>query len=506
MSDSDFVPNTSSDSNSETDTSITDAPLPVICLNFMDTLKPTDLSELDITVYEMVDEYINEHILTMADPDFHTTLVDTITDILFEQWEDAQLCMNKDYDDIRELIEFSIDDYFEIHNICIENIPPIRSHKTSLILHEQDKKSAKITEQIEALKSIEQPAQRTPEWYEFRHNLITASNLGKIFGSDALLNSLIYEKCKPFEPMDTTATSNNVYNVNTASPMHWGQKYEPVSLMIYEHMYSTTVGADFGCIRHPTISCIGASPDGINIDTGSERYGRMVEIKNIVNRDMDGIPSKAYWIQMQMQMETCDLDECDFWETQIKEYSDNGSSEGSSEKSSENIKEDAFWADTVHEYKGIVLYFVERVSIGSYVQGQQIVNAPHYEYMPLSISLSGDRQLVDKWIETKRQELRRKYSLYTTLYWYLEDWSCVLVERNRLWFAAARTKIEQTWEIILRERENGYEHRAAKKRIVKTIATELLVVTGEEGTTSHYIRNLPLSNSICLIKLDHDDK
>ena len=42
------------------------------------------------------------------------------------------------------------------------------------------------------------------------------------------------------------------------------------------HMYETKV-EDFGCIQ-----CLGASPDGINTETNSNLYGRMVEIKNIV--------------------------------------------------------------------------------------------------------------------------------------------------------------------------------------------------------------------------------
>ena len=64
--------------------------------------------------------------------------------------------------------------------------------------------------------------------------------------------------------------------------MHWGQKYEPLSIMIYEKMYQTKI-EDFGCIKHESHSFIGASPDGINIDKTNNRYGRMLEIKNIVN-------------------------------------------------------------------------------------------------------------------------------------------------------------------------------------------------------------------------------
>ena len=46
----------------------------------------------------------------------------------------------------------------------------------------------------------------------------------------------------------------------------------------------------------------------------------MLEVKNIYNREIRGIPKEEYWIQMQIQMETCDLDICDFLETRFLEY------------------------------------------------------------------------------------------------------------------------------------------------------------------------------------------
>ena len=51
--------------------------------------------------------------------------------------------------------------------------------------------------------------------------------------------------------------------VNTDRPMHKGQKYEPVSVMLYEHNYDTEI-EDFGCITHEQYNFLGASPDGIN--------------------------------------------------------------------------------------------------------------------------------------------------------------------------------------------------------------------------------------------------
>jgi len=302
---------------------------------------------------------------------------------------------------------------------------------------------------------------------------------------------LIYEKCSPVKNIED---ENGYTYVNTLSPLHWGQKYEPVSSMLYEKHFDTTV-EDFGCIQHPQYTFIGASPDGINVNPYSKRYGRMLEIKNIVNREIDGNPSKQYWIQMQIQLETCGLDYCDFLETRIKEFE----------------KEEEFYEST--KEKGVILHFVERISIGAppptdspsdentgHVLAQQYSGKPKYVYMPLDLPL--DKESVDQWIETTRAKMRRSWSLYSPIFWYLDELSLVVVERNREWFKAAIPKIEETWETILKERETGYEHRAAKKRIIKTPGLEITQNENEESRTIH---NLPSTGGVCLVKLDHED-
>lgn len=75
----------------------------------------------------------------------------------------------------------------------------------------------------------------------------------------------------------------------------------------------------------------------------------MIEVKNIVNRDITGIPLQDYWIQMQVQMEVCDLDECDFIETRIKEYPDKAD----------------FYADESGKSKGVILYLVSKTCLGN---------------------------------------------------------------------------------------------------------------------------------------------
>ena len=180
-----------------------------------------------------------------------------------------------------------------------------------------------LQKQIEKLTNITVIKQRSPEWYAFRNRIITASSIWKALGSQCQINSIINEKCKSHSDslqIVKNHDNENTTNINIHSPLHWGVKYEPVSIMIYEKMFNTKI-TEFGCIEHSKYNFIGASPDGINTDIQSPLYGRMIEIKNIFNREITGIPKKEYWIQTQVQMETCELDECDFIETRIKEFS-----------------------------------------------------------------------------------------------------------------------------------------------------------------------------------------
>ena len=414
------------------------------------------------SVYELIDEYVQETILSMSNENFHANLSADITTELVQLWD---LENGEDQEDIADLVDELAEDYFEFGFLHP------RSYINASVFSQPN--VGELSPKIAQLQSLDQPEQRTQEWYEFRHNVITASGIGKCLGSEAQRNSIIYEKCRPVE-----IRSDN--NINTQSPMHWGQKYEPVSVAFYEELYATKLG-EFGCIRHPTHSFIGASPDGINVDPSSERYGRMVEIKNPFNRELTGIPKEEYWIQMQIQLEVCALDQCDFLETVFKEYSG----------------EEEFYADSDAEKRGVILYFVQRVSIGDISALTSISNAPRYEYMPFSVGL--DKDSVDEWIFNKRTELRRNWSLYETQYWYLQDYSCVMVPRCKEWFTAALPKIRDTWDIIVKERETGYEHRASKKRVVKLDAVQ--VIQGEDLSTSHFIRNMPVTNSVCLVKL-----
>jgi putative phage-type endonuclease len=297
-------------------------------------------------------------------------------------------------------------------------------------------RKASIAHKLRRLSNIPSPPQRTQEWYEMRYGLLTASNVWKALGTDAQKNQLITEKCQPFEQFKESCARHG--NLSADNPMMLGQKYEPISALIYERRNKTRLG-EYGCILHPEWNYLGASPDGINIDSDAAVYGRMVEIKNIVNRVIDGVPLDAYWVQMQMQMEVCDLEECDFVETRIKEYA----------TKSEFLESD-------NEWRGVILTFIPRF------WGEDEQQKQFYEYWMLESSQEQE-QTIEIWIQSKKTQ-HANYVLSTVAYWGLDEYSCVLVKRNRVWFQAAIPKIEELWQTIERERITGSEHRAPKKR------------------------------------------
>jgi putative phage-type endonuclease len=407
------------------------------CMSF------TSSDEMEIVESTLEDmyEYIEDNPNAICDTDFHDVITEYIQDLLNVYFENLYFDRSEYY--FKDEIKIIIDKSFEL----FYNMYPRRSYPNTLVLHKPD--TNEIQEKIKKIKKKDQPSQRTSEWYTYRHNLITASNAYKVFENESSRNQLIYEKCvPPYIPNSNPENSEVSYTqVNVNSALHWGQKYEPISVMVYEHLYKTTVG-DFGCIQHDTYGFIGASPDGINVDATSPIYGRMLEIKNPVSREIDGVPKKEYWVQMQQQMEVCDLDECDFLETKFTEY----------------VNEDEFNKDgeftetsTDGNMKGIIMYFSNKYG------------NPVYKYKPLHID---NREDFLVWEEQQMEENEDSMTWIKNIYWKLEQISCVLVQRNQKWFHDNVGAMKELWAIVEKERKTGFSHREPKKRVKKVDAYE----------------------------------
>lgn len=398
---------------------------------------PQDVEEL---ILEEIDDWVQHCPIQLWRASVYKDITSVVSALLYEEWSEDELCDESDLPEIQEWVRYMVAVYFNTSS----NMPP---RQGGYPLQLTPLRKASIAHKLRRLSNIPSPPQRTQEWYEMRYGLLTASNVWKALGTDAQKNQLITEKCQPFEQFKESCARHG--NLSADNPMMLGQKYEPISALIYERKNSTKLG-EYGCILHPDWTYLGASPDGINIDPDAAVYGRMVEIKNIVNRVIDGVPLDAYWVQMQMQMEVCDLEECDFVETRIKEYA----------TKSEFLESD-------NEWRGVILTFVPRIYVPIRETDQQ---KQFYEYFMESSSSSSQDQQIETWIQSKKTQ-HSNYVLSTVAYWGLDEYSCVLVKRNRVWFQAAIPKIEEIWQTIERERITGSEHRAPKKREPKVNIT-----------------------------------
>jgi hypothetical protein len=117
--------------------------------------------------------------------------------------------------------------------------------------------------------------------------------------------------------------------------------------------------------------------------------------------------------------------------------------------------------------------------------------SPVYVYMPLDVPFIPDD--VCQWIDSTKNQYKEDLILFRTIYWYLDEISCVLVPRNKHWFDCALPIFKKAWDTIQEERVSGYEHRCPnkKKKIVIDVSGDV-----------HTIQNMPLSSGICLIKMD----
>jgi putative phage-type endonuclease len=172
--------------------------------------------------------------------------------------------------------------------------------------------------QVRHLQSVPQYEQRTPEWYEVRQTLMTASNAGAALGM------------KPFasfagDPRDD-AIQQIVYRTFTGNiATRHGQKHEDA----VRDRFCEIMGVrarEYGLIRHSDVrppgegyDWLAASPDGIT------DCGMMIEIKCPYRRQIKPmyIPD-IYHAQMQVQMEVCDLDRCAFVQWQPNYLSETG--------------------------------------------------------------------------------------------------------------------------------------------------------------------------------------
>jgi putative phage-type endonuclease len=289
-----------------------------------------------------------------------------------------------------------------------------------------------LVNQVQVLKKIPQNAQKSKEWYEMRNTMISASDWATVIGEGhfGTPEDILLKKCGDDKPF------------RTCPAMDWGNKYEDVAVSVYEHRNKLTV-IDFGCIRHPYVSFLGASPDGITHD------GVMLEIKCPKSREITGIPPTYYWCQVQGQLEVCELDRCDFLECNFKEYE----------------TEDDYLEDNYEGNNELNKYGNEKGVIAEFYRKSD--KTLFFQYSPVNII----SDQLDNWKKTMMNDkFKQDNNVFFSsfYYWHLVEVSCVPIYRNQEWFQnIALPNLTLFWNKVLHYRELGLDVLKSDIEIMK---------------------------------------
>jgi putative phage-type endonuclease len=295
-----------------------------------------------------------------------------------------------------------------------------------------------IDKTLQIIDSHPKHAQRSQEWYHFRWERLTASDLGKAVGDrgDKSRLELIYQKSVS---LDQYIKQRDSFQLTGAAIQH-GVCFEQVANELYELKNNVTV-IEYGCLPHLYIDYLAASPDGIckSRETNPNYHGRMLEIKCPYSRIINGIPKTEYYMQVQLQLEVCDLEYCDFLECDIRVYT------GMTHFLNDSPPGEISYKFTASgNRKGVIYEYYERGS-----------NSMKYKYCSMKLS----NNEISKWIQDTKEEINSnpKYHSGGCKYWWIEEFNETLIKRDTEYFNNLKTKLDDFWRLVVYHRKNGVE-------------------------------------------------
>lgn len=328
---------------------------------------------------------------------------------------------------------------------------------------ELDSTQEKRKQIVEDLMKIEYPAQRSEQWFKDRDTLISASDGGCVVGVNKHESPYKFIVKKVF---GSEFKSNEF--------CYHGKKYEQIATMIYENRMNVQVH-EFGLVRSKKYSFLGASPDGIVKFTKMDGkhttnlVGRMLEIKCPFIRKIkhDGeikdhqVPI-YYWVQVQLQLQCCELDECDFWQCELSEY------KSREEFINDTNPDEPFRSKKNNFEKGCVIQLIPKsrkkdIEEGNYLN---VIWEDAIFIYPESIEWGPKR--IDQWIEDSKKEITssdkyKDYKFDKAIYWRLETSSSVTVLRDEEWFSENLPILKKMWDYVLFYRENPSKKEELKQ-------------------------------------------
>lgn len=243
--------------------------------------------------------------------------------------------------------------------------------------------------------------QRTDAWHDRRSNMLTASEIfkAKASATSSSRRELILSKLVP-----RTGGSGGVASLD------WGTQFEEVAKELVQQ--SGVQIKDLACVIHPEHSFLGASPDGLLL--GTERHGRLIEIKCPISREVDpGAPiPDSYYDQVQLQLACTGLQEC--------EYS---------------------------EFKFVKHSYAEWITITN-VKSCFAVNVSTRNVVYKQIS---DTRSLQEWMVSFMEDPLD----WDLVYWSLKSRKDMLIQKDTEWFTENLPSFKNVWEEILEYRRSG---------------------------------------------------
>lgn len=342
---------------------------------------------------------------------------------------------------------------FEIHNPVSEN----NQYNTDCVYDPQyddfiDNVALQRSQKCDLLKNSPQSEQRTSEWYEMRKKRLTASDLGTILGINK------YEQQYKIILKKTVGIQ---FEPNEAC--YHGKKFEKIAILFYENKMNCLID-EYGLIVHNNYPWLGASPDGI---CGKFKYdgihisnkvGKMLEIKCPLRREIictgeiyDNICPSYYWAQVQLQLECCDLDECDFMQCKISEY----------------YNRESFLNDTNPDEphkslscgfeKGYLIQLLPIDKITNIRDNYYNIVYDHAIFIyPPKIDMSPFE--LDVWFCEAMSNIKKTnpYCVFDKIvYWKLEKYHIATITREKKWFEHNFKTIEYIWNLTKYFQDNS---------------------------------------------------
>lgn len=327
---------------------------------------------------------------------------------------------------------------------------------------------------VKVLRKKPQPVQRSPEWFSARNTRVTASEAAccltlseeicKQYVEDFNIKNFKYKPTHCLSHYDNredyiinkcrTFYGENLFK-DSIYTLH-GKKFEEIATRLYRKRYNTDV-IEFGLLPHPRLSYLAASPDGITSD------GIMLEIKCPYSRKIEeGVPPIWYWVQMQVQLEVADLDQCDFLECQIQEV---------------NYEEYLKIIPEINQDAGILLNKI----------AEPDNSETKYIYPPDSFNT---KEEFVNWSQNIILDYQQQNIQIVPIFYFINKWCVLNVYRRKEWFNSVKHFFKENMDLI--------KKLQADKNLFNDYWESINKIRNKEYYEKY-------NNTICLIEHDNDE-